>query len=144
MIRATPAMRAFAARVIACEAKQNRASPTALPTSFYVVEELRPHLATLMGNGGFRALLLRSLALANVEAPWLRTVQLNADGSMRGWDEADRLDPQELLDGGMVLIAHLLGLLVAFIGENLTERLVREVWANLTPEDVVVSKGAKK
>jgi hypothetical protein len=46
-------------------------------------------------------------------------------------------DPGELLEGGVVMVAQLLGLLVAFIGENLTVSLVRDVWpkARLTTVD---------
>ena len=36
---------------------------------FLVCEKLRPHLAMLMGNAGFRALLSRALALAKAEVP---------------------------------------------------------------------------
>ncbi len=39
-----------------------------------------------------------------------------------------QLDPDELFEGGVVLVAHLLGLLVAFIGEGLTLHLMREIW----------------
>jgi len=37
-------------------------------------------------------------------------------------------DPKGLFEGRVVLLAQLLGLLVAFIGENSTLRVVREVW----------------
>ena len=82
-----------------------------------------------MGEGGFRALLARALALAAAEVPWLRAVQVKADGTLAGWEELPaQLDPDEYLEGRVVLLAQLLGLLVAFIGEKLTLRLMREVW----------------
>ena len=138
-------MRDFAARLIADETKGKKSSAVTPPGSFPVVEKLRPHLATLMGNAGFRALLSRALALATAEVPWLRRVQVKADGSLVGWDDpAAQLSPKEILAGRVVLLAQLLGLLVAFIGENLTVRLVREVWPKLSLKNSDVSNGAKK
>jgi len=54
---------------------------------------------------------------------------VKTDGSLEGFDElAGRVDPGEITRGSVVLIATLLGLLVAFIGEILTLRLLREIW----------------
>jgi hypothetical protein len=56
-------------------------------------------------------------------------VQVGADGSLKGLDE---LEPQRDKDiskeGGALLIAQLLGLLLTFIGEGITIRLVQDVW----------------
>ena len=41
------------------------------------------------------------------------------------------MTPKDLTNGRVVLLAHLLGLLVAFIGEDLTQRLLREAWPKL-------------
>src|SRR5664279_3639772 len=98
--------------------------------------------ATLMGNVGFRALLSRSLALTNAEVPWLRAVHVKADGSFEGLDELGaHVDLDEIFEGRVVLLAQLLGLLVAFIGEDLTLRLVREVWPKLSLNDLNFGKG---
>ena len=134
MSRATPKMRDFAERLIAYETKP--------PAVFLVGEKLRPHLATLMGNVGFRALLSRALALANAEVPWLGAVHVNADGSFEGLDKLGaQVDPDEIFEGCVVLLAQLLGLLVAFIGEDLTLRLVREVWPKLSLNDLDLGTG---
>jgi hypothetical protein len=129
-------MRVFAERLIAYERRDNKSSETKTPAAFLVGEKLRPHLAPLMGNVGFRALLSRALALANAEVPWLRAVHVKAaDGSFQGLDELGaQVDPDEIFEGRVVLLAQLLGLLVAFIGEDLTLRLVREVWPKLPPQ----------
>jgi hypothetical protein len=39
------------------------------------------------------------------------------------------------------MVAQLLGLLVAFIGDNLTLRLVRDVWPTLSLEDLNFAQG---
>ena len=137
-------MRDFAERLIDCEGRLNKSSETTTPVAFHVGEKLRPHLASLMGSVGFRALLSRALVLANTEIIWLRAVQVKADGSLEGLEELHaNLDPQEFFEGTVVLVAQLLGLLVAFIGENLTLRMVREVWPKLALNDLNF-EGAKK
>jgi hypothetical protein len=142
MSRATPKIRDFAERLIIYETRGNKSFETKTTAVFHVGEKLRPHLATLMGNLGFRALLSRALALANAEVPWLCAVRVKADGSLEGLDEVEaHVDPEEVFEGRVVLLAQLLGLLVAFIGENLTLRLVREVWPKLSFNDFDFGKG---
>ena len=137
-------MRDFAERLIAHETKGNKSSATKPPVAFLVFEKLRPHLANLMGSAGFRALLSRSLALASAEVPWLRAVQVQSDGSLDGLDEHDaQVGQDEFIEGRVVLVAVLLGLLAAFIGEKLTLQLVHEVWPKLSLSDLDFSKGAK-
>ena len=136
MRQAAPQMRGVAERLIAHETSDNKASEPKVPAAFQVVERLRSPLATLMGKAGFRVLVSRALGLAGKEVPWLRTVHVKADGALEGWEELQpQLDPEEWRAGGLALIAQLLGLLVALIGENLTLQLVREVWPKL-PLDV--------
>jgi hypothetical protein len=130
-------MRGVAERLIAHETGGNKSAGTKAPAAFYVCEKLRPHLATLMGSTGFHALLSRALAVANAEDAWLRKVQVNADGSLEGLDElGGQLDPQEMAERSVVLIAQLFGLLGAFIGEKLTLQMVREVWPQLPLNDL--------
>jgi hypothetical protein len=133
MSRATPKTRDLAERLVACETKANKSSETRTLAAFLIGEKLRPNLATLVGNAGFRALLSRALALANAEVPWLCALHVKADGCFEGLDELEaQVDPDEIFEGGIVLLAQWLGLLVAFIGEDLTLRLVREVWPKLS------------
>ena len=137
-------MRDFAERLIAYETRGNKSSETKTPAAFLIDEKLRPHLATLMGNVGFRALLSRALALANAEVPWLRAVHVNTDCSFQGLDELGaQVGPDEIFAGRVVLLAQLLGLLVAFIGELLTLRLVRDVWPKLPLNDLDFGKEEK-
>jgi hypothetical protein len=96
-----------------------------------------------MGNAGFRALLSRALALANTEVPWLRALHVRSDGFFEGLDELHaQLAPGEFFEGKVVLLAQLLGLLEAFIGESLTVRVVREVWPKLSVKDFDFGKGS--
>src|ERR1039458_7184374 len=112
MSQSTPQMLDFAERLIACETERNGSSGTKTPAAFPVCEKLRPHLATLMGNTGFRALLSRSLARAEADVPSLRAMRVNADGFLVGLDEPElQADPEERAKGSVVLVAQLLDLL---------------------------------
>src|ERR1700691_3042508 len=106
-------MRHFAKRLMVYETNGNKSDKTKTSVAYPVLEKLRPHLVALMGNGGFQALLARALALARTEVPWLRAVHVNAGGSMEGLEEIQtQIGPEEFLEGRIVLLAQLLGLLV--------------------------------
>jgi len=142
MSRASPKMRHFAKRLTVYERRGNKPSETKTPSAFQVCEKLRVHLAIFMGNTGFRELLSCALPRANAEVPWLRTVHVKADGSLEGLEELNaKRNPDELFEGGVVLVAQLLGLLVAFIGEDLTLRFMSEVWPDVPLDDLAFCKG---
>ena len=142
MNRASLRMRRFAKHLIVADALAVSVSDTDNAAPFPVTDALRPRLATLMGNGGVRALLSRALALATREVPWLRAVHVNADGDLEGLSEmSSLLDPIEFLEGRVVLLARMLGLLVAFIGENLTLGLVQGVWPKAPLNNLGLVKG---
>jgi hypothetical protein len=96
----------------------------------------------LMGKTGFRAVLSRALAVASAEVPWLVVVQVDAEGALEGWDKPEaQVEANELTEIGALLVAQLLGLLGAFIGESLTLCLVREIWPKLSVEDLQFTQG---
>jgi hypothetical protein len=106
--------------------------------------KLRRPLITLAGVAGFRSLLSRALTLARAEAPSLSAVQVAADGSLKGLDELEpQTDKEQARDGGAILIAQLIGLLLTFIGEGLTLRLVQDVWPEAAFDGRVSEKGRK-
>ena len=145
MSRASPKMRHFAKCLITFERKANGSSETEIPPGFPVCEKLRAPLATFMGNNGFRELLSCALPRASAEAPWLRAVQVKADGTLEGVEELHtRHSADELFEGEVVLVAQLLGLLVAFIGETLTLRFVREVWPKVPLDHLGFGKREQK
>lgn len=141
MTRSTPRMRDFSKLLIAYEAKENKASGTNAPAAFgSAVEKLRGPLVALTGTRGFRSLLSRALALANAEVRWLNAVHIKADGSLECPAEVAQLDKKEVATGEVVLIAYLFGLLVTFIGESLTLRLVQDAWPGVPIKDFDSSK----
>ena len=138
-------MRRFAKRLVDYETLGLSLSETLPPAAFEVCDKMRPQLAILMGVGGFRALLAHALFLAGEEVPWLRDVGVNPDATLEGLEALHaRLKPNEFLKGEIYLLAQLLGLLVAFIGEILTLRLIQEVWPELPLDDLDFGTGTKK
>lgn len=133
MNRATPQMRDLSQRLIGYETMGNKSKKEETAGVFHACEKLRPSLAALMGGMGFTALLARALAVASVEDPSLRAVEVKPNGSLARLSEvANPANREQILEGGVVLLAHLLGLLVAFIGEKLTLQMVRDVWPKLS------------
>jgi hypothetical protein len=71
-------------------------------------------------------------------------VHVKADASFERLDELGaQLDPDKVFEGRIVVLAQLLGLLVAFIGEDLTLWVMREVWPKLSLNDFGFGKGYK-
>lgn len=131
-----PNLRKFARRLLAFETAGKGAGASG-SAAFQVSEELRRALSTLAGVAGFRSLLSRALALAAGEVRWLKAVHVKADGSLEGLDEVRaKLLPAEIAEGEAVLIAQLVGLLVTFVGESLTVRLIQEIWPEISARDL--------
>ena len=138
-------MRKLAERLIAHETPKNKTHETQRPADFSAVAKLRPQLSTLMGNAGFDALLLRAGSLGGLEVAWLREVKIKSDGFFEGLDELEsRVGLEKIIEGKVVLLAQLLGLLQTFIGEILTLRLVIEVWPKLSLDEFDSGMGEKK
>lgn len=106
-----------------------------------IVEKLRPQLEDLMGETGFRALLMNAYAYSKEEVPWLGEVRLNPDGSFEEFAPSSaEIDAKELSRGGSAVLAWFLGLLMASIGELLTIELVLEVWPELSLNGALPNK----
>ncbi len=99
-------------------------SPENIHAVSRVCDKLRRPFATLAGIAGFRSLLARALTLAKQESPDLDGWEVKSDGSLEGLNG-------EATHSGAVLIANLIGLMITFIGESLTLRLLRDVWPDV-------------
>jgi hypothetical protein len=121
-------VRDLARRLLSFESTAENLSDANTFAALIVSEKLRRPLSTLAGTAGFRSLLMRALTLAKREAEVLDGVQVKEDGSLEG------LNGEET-EAGVVLIAHLVGLLETFIGESLTLRLLNDIWPNLSGVD---------
>jgi hypothetical protein len=130
MSTTSPETQDLARRLLAFEAAHDNSSAAGVDGAARVIEELRLRLIKLAGVDGFRSLLSRALTLAKAEVPSLNTVHVQVDGSVEGLDgiEGSQEEAGAATQAGIVLVAHLLQLLVTFIGTPLTLRLVRDAW----------------
>ena len=123
----TSSMRDLAQRLLA--ASQTGSDPHASDVAA-VIEKLRISLSKFAGAAGFASLLGRAVAMASADVPSLKIVSIGMNGLPDGVEQIGA-DPGTGALGGeaaVAITAHLLGLLVAFIGEPLTVRLLRESW----------------
>jgi hypothetical protein len=143
MIRATPELRTAAERLLGLEAAAGKRAGAKPPAASRVNERFRHVLSTLLGAAGYRALLVRALTLATAEVPELSVVEVQADASLEGLNVAEKADKRRFAEGEVVLVAHLLGLLVIFLGEALMLRLVNDAWPKVRLDDLDFEKGAR-
>jgi len=132
-----PAVEELARRLIAIETAR---APSAGPgvAAMRVNAKLRVPLVKLVGSAGFRALVSRALAMAKLEFPSLGPVLLRPDGLLEG---LDGIGGDGDATPGVMLTAHLLGLLVVFIGEPLTLRLVGDAWPDAFVDGIEAGSG---
>ena len=121
-------MRALARRLLAAEESNPPDSHQHSHAAVRVCDKLRVSLTRFAGADGFTSLLWRALALARREVPSLTRVKIKRDCSMDGFEALAADEADGGAEAAVALAAHLLGLLVTFIGEPLTLRLVRESW----------------
>lgn len=123
-------VRGLALRLLSVEAAGD-ASGAPSQEVVRVCRKLQFSLSRFAGAEGFTSLMRRSLALARAEAPSLKSVTLTPDGCLEGIEQLVSDTPKGAADASVAIIAHLLGLLVMFIGEPLTLRLVHDAWPDL-------------
>jgi hypothetical protein len=134
----------LARRLIALEAARGESPGAPAGAGVRVCDRLRVSLARLAGVAGFRSLMSRALALAKAEVPSLAAAEVRADGSLEGLDGTG-CDPGASSGGeaGVVVVAQLLGLLMTFVGEPLTLRLVRDAWPDAPIPDPDAESGGE-
>ena len=120
-------MRDLARRLLA--ASQTAGDPH-VHEAVVVIEKLRIILTKFAGAEGFASLLRRALLLATADVPALQSVKIGADGRLEGFEQivADKGTGAAGGEAAVAITAHLLDLLVTFIGEPLTLTLVRAAW----------------
>src|SRR5882724_1391280 len=137
MNRAAKKTREFAASLLSFDGKENNVAASQHQAAFSICEKLRLHLVPMTGNAGVNGLFSRALALAKADSPSLRGVRFTTEGRFEedGTGE-ETVGNEEATIGGAVLLAHLIGLLVAFIGENMTLRMLHDALPGWSPVDL--------
>ena len=135
---AVPGMRDLAHRLLTYEVGAGKTSEPMESPTLRVYEKLRQSLVEFVGVAGFQSLASRALTLATPEAPSLGAARVSSDGSLQGLGEIEtqfEIDNDQAGEGGIILIARLLGLLRIFLGEALTLSLLRNAWPGEVVED---------
>ncbi len=131
MSTASPKIQDLARRLLAFKAAHDNSSDAGVDVAVQVIDELRMHLVKFAGVDGFRSLLSRALTLAKAEVPSLNMMRVSTDGSLEGFDGIEKTQEAGAAGhAGTVLVTQLLELLVTFIGEPLTLRMVQNTWAD--------------
>ena len=146
-----PKMRDLAHCLLAYDAGAGKTSEPSEPATLRVYEKLRQGLIEFAGVAAFESLAFRALTQAKSEAPSLWAVQVAQDGSLQGLGEYeyqtdidnDRAGEYPAGEGGIILIARLLGLLLIFLGESLTLSLLRVKWPEAALDDCTSENGRK-
>ncbi len=131
----------FARQLLELELAGAKSADAADHAGFRVCERLQGPLGKLLGLGGFRALLSRARSLAAADHPWLSKLFIKDDSSLEGFAalKAD-LKSTALVEGGVAVVAHLLGLLVTFIGPGLMLAVVKEAWPKADCDALTLEK----
>lgn len=114
-------MRALAQRLLILEGAVPGAIDETVDEAARVFERLRLALARFAGSDGFTSLVRRALALARAQDHSLCQISVRADGLLEGLEQVSG-------KAVLAIITQFLALLVTFVGEPLTLRLVRDAW----------------
>jgi len=139
-------MRALAKCLLTYEAIAGETSESMEAMTLRVYEKLRQSLGVFAGAAGFHSLASRALALARSEAPSLSAARITEDGSLQGLGEFKpeiNIDKHRTGEEGVILIARLLGLLLVFLGEALTLRLLKDTWPDAAFDNCNSRNGRK-
>ena len=121
----SPSILKLAQRLLELEAACQSTADVRSHEGARVCAKLQLALTRLTGADAFTSLMRRALALARTEVPSLQGISVESDCSIAGLETLTGKDRTEAI---AALTAHLLWLLMTFIGEHLTMRLVREAW----------------
>jgi excisionase family DNA binding protein len=132
----SPATKDLAQRLLWHEAGGQLETEVLTAAAERTLAQLRIRLTILLGRAGFFALFKRALRLTQREFPLLGGVAIGQtpDDNLLGLREfgiANDGDPAAVANALTALVAQLIWLLVTFIGDDITLRLVDEIWPEI-------------
>jgi hypothetical protein len=133
----SPRLRRFVKHALVGATGARPADRAQLASSFDLLcERLRARLHPLFGPAAIAALFARALHVTTVEFPWLAHV-VPKDGercSLEGLERVSgEVERDAIEDGLAAVLAHEIGLLSAFIGEDFVMPLVEAAWGMQSP-----------
>jgi hypothetical protein len=125
------ALRQLALKVLAQHAGSTAGAEALAAAARRAYDDLARVSAPLIGQVGVEALAGRALHLAQREYPWLVQTR-EPEQAERPFTQViaclERQDPAVAIEAAGAVFATFTGLLVTFIGEPLTARLLRQAW----------------
>jgi hypothetical protein len=127
----SPSLRRFVRRALVDATGSASPGRAQLAAAFDTLcERLRRQLQPLFGTAAMNALFQRALHVATAEFSWLRELvpgDQDPCASDRIASNGD-LDIETLVEGFAAVLAHNIGLLNTFVGEDLVLPLVQQAW----------------
>jgi hypothetical protein len=127
----TPAQRDLAFWLLNAEMDDAQEPEALLDAAERACQKLGRRLARLVTVVGYQSLLARALHLAEGEFPFLEGVRpgVTEDACFDGLRaKTEGINAVMLRTALMTVLAQVIGLVTTFIGDDLTLRLVRDVW----------------
>jgi len=130
-------LHALALKVLAPHAAPGAGAEALAAAARRAYDDLARVSAPLIGQAGVDALFGRALHLTQRQYPWLVAPgdpQQSEGPFAQAIFSLERQDPAVATEAAAALFATLTGLLVTFIGEPLTARLLRKAWPDAFSE----------
>lgn len=127
----SPSLRRFVRRALIDAAGVAKPDRAQLASAFdRLCQRLRDRLQPLFGTAAVAALYVRSVRVATGEYPWLGEIAPTGQDScsVDGIATLESLDVDTLHEGLATVLAHNIGLLSAFVGEDFVLPLVQQAW----------------
>jgi hypothetical protein len=136
-------MNEFARQLLTSEAKNPASSEELAYATERIYGELHRYLSRILGRDGSLTLLRRSLKQAQNKFSLLRSVETDADGSLKGFLQSlQGQEPAATLEIAVAVIESLLALLASLVGEDLAKGLVEDALIN--PRDAEAKNTGNK
>jgi len=136
-VRSSDPLRDVARQLLAIEAANGASADPSMHEALRVFDKLRVAMCRFAGSEGFASLMRRALAMARRDVLAVQHLTLDSNGSLQGFDKVLALHSPGLTatehgdagaEAAVAVMTNLLGLLVAFVGEGFTIKLVRDCW----------------
>ena len=134
MGQSNPQLRDMARQLLERERRQAEKPADVGEASERTFQRLQEHMSNLIGRVGFQALMTRAAHLTRAEAGWIESIAIERESrvTLQGLDVVlEREGAARAMEGMVLLLANLIGLLCTFIGEELTLRLLRRIWEEI-------------
>jgi hypothetical protein len=121
--------RQLAQQVVALECARDESKSDPIQSAENACEKLRAELGRLVGVSGYSTLLAHARTQAMAEDACLEALQINLEGAITWVSNGSPAPARDKRARALeALLAHTIGLLIVFLGDAVSLRLLRNVW----------------